>query len=47
MRRLVMISSPHQARCGSCEAETASVMLVVTIGMLVALPAGVALSGYL
>jgi hypothetical protein len=31
----------------TCEAETASIMLVVTIGMLVALPAGVALSGYL
>jgi malonate transporter len=31
----------------SCEAETASIMLVSTLGMLVALPAGVALSAYL
>jgi malonate transporter and related proteins len=32
---------------GSCEAETASIMLVTTLGMLVALPASIALSAYL
>jgi malonate transporter and related proteins len=31
----------------SCEAETANIMLVTTLGMMVALPAGVALSAYL
>jgi hypothetical protein len=31
----------------SCEAETANIMLVTTLGMLVALPTGVALSAYL
>ncbi len=31
----------------TCEAETASILLVVTLGMLVALPASVALSAYL
>jgi malonate transporter and related proteins len=32
---------------GSCEAEAASIMLVTTLGMLVALPASIALSAYL
>jgi hypothetical protein len=31
----------------SCEAETANIMLVTTLDMLVALPTGVALSAYL
>jgi thiamine pyrophosphate-dependent acetolactate synthase large subunit-like protein len=31
----------------TCEAETANIMLVTTLGMLVALPAGVAVSAYL
>jgi malonate transporter len=31
----------------SCEAETASIMLVTTLGMVIALPASIALSAYL
>jgi malonate transporter and related proteins len=31
----------------SCQAETANIMLVTTLGMLIALPTGVALSAYL
>jgi malonate transporter and related proteins len=31
----------------SCEAETASIMLVTTVGMLVVLPVSIALSAYL
>ena len=43
MRASVLFAQQYAA----CEAETASIMLVTTLGMLIALPASIELSAHL